>query len=297
MDGENFICLRTIKRKRITKAEKDELMGAIMAELIAEHPQTVRHVFYCLCHLDTVGKTESGYRRIQRLILTLRKTGEMPYSWISDGTRYRIKPNTFDSIADAIEETAMFYRRALWRDSGVYVEVWCESDSIAGVLQPVTEKYDVSLMSSRGFSSHTFLHQAATEMSYIGKPAYIYYVGDYDPSGKLIGDHILRQLREFAPDTHIEFERLLINRDQIDEYDLPTKPVKKNSHAGKFDDTRTVEAEAMPAGQTREILEKAILRHIEPAEIEVIEVAEKDERRAFEMFREDWMYENGETLQ
>lgn len=283
-------------RSRLTNVQLAELEVAIIAELEAEHPQTVRHVYYRLCHLDAVGKTDSGYRRIQRLVLKLRKNGRLPYRWVSDGTRYRIAPNTFESISEALNDTARLYRRALWRDAEVYVEVWCESDSIAGVLHPVTSRYDVSLMSSRGFSSHTFLYRAGVEIDQIGKRTQILYVGDYDPSGKLIGEHIEKQLREFAPNVDIEFKRLLINSEQIEEYDLPTKPPKRTTHSARFDDTRTVEAEAMPAGLTREFLEAAILEHIDEHEIAVIETAEQDERRALQMFRQDWLKENPEPL-
>ena len=284
---------RAIKRKRLTRDELDQLEIAIIAEVQSENPQTVRHVFYRLCHLETVGKSEKGYRRIQRLVLNLRKAGRLPYAWISDGTRYRIKPTTYGSVAEAIEDTANYYRRSLWRDSGVYCEVWCESDSIAGVLDPVTDRYDISLMSSRGFSSHTFLHQAGVELTEVGKPAFIFYVGDFDPSGMLIGENIAKRLREFAPGIDIEFERLLINPEQIEEYDLPAKPVKRNSHAHNFRDSRAVEAEAMAAGLTRKILENAILRHVDTRELEVLGIAEISERHALRMFRHDWIEESG----
>lgn len=288
---------RALKTKRLTNAQLAELEVAILAEVESEHPQTVRHVFYRLCHLETIGKSENGYRRIQRLVLNLRKAGRLPYSWISDGTRYRIKPTTYGSVSEAIADTARFYRRSLWRDSGVYCEVWCESDSIAGVLDPITDQYDISLMSSRGFSSHTFLHQAGVELTEVDKPAFIFYVGDFDPSGMLIGENIAKRLREFAPGIEIEFERLLINPEQIEEYDLPAKPVKRNSHAHNFRDSRAVEAEAMPAGQTREILEQAILQHVDTRELEVLEVAERDERRMLHLFRRDWIDEHGDRLQ
>ena len=284
-------------RRRLTRTDIAELEEAILEEVRSEHPQTVRHVFYRLCHLDAVGKTVSGYRRIQRLVLKLRKEGRLRYSWIADGTRFRIKPQTYDSISEAISETARFYRRSLWRDSDVYVEVWCESDSIAGVLRPITEEYDISLMSSRGFSSHTFLYRAAIEMRYIGKPVFVYYIGDWDPSGALIGKHVIDRLREFAPGIEIEFERLLINPDQIEEFDLPTKPVKESSHSKSFRDNRAVEAEAMPAGQTREILENAILRHVSERELEVLEIAEAEEKSALALFRSKWEEEHGGDLQ
>ena len=219
----------------------------------------------------------------------MRIDGRLPYAWIADGTRYRIKPTTFGSIEEAIADTARFYRRTLWLESDIYVEVWCESDSIAGVLEPITDRYDVSLMSSRGFSSHTFLHNAGVELAQFAKPAFIYYIGDWDPSGKLIGENIARQLRHFAPGVDIEYERLLITRQQIEELSLPSKPPKPSSHSKGFNDTRTVEAEAMPARLTREILEQAILRHIDSRKLSVIETIEREERQVLDLFTRDWM--------
>jgi len=289
-------CPRTLNpgsRYRLSKSDQEELEQSIIDAVTEEHPQSVRHVFYQLCHLPSVGKTESGYRRIQRLVLNLRKQGRMRYSWIADGTRYRIKPTTYGSVEEALEETARYYRRALWRDVDVYVEVWCESDSIAGVLDPITDRYDISLMATRGFSSHTFLHAAGVELTGIGKPTYIYYVGDWDPSGKLIGETVASHLRNFAPSIDIEFERLLINPEQIEAYSLPTKPTKHSSHSRGFGDSRTVEAEAMPAGQTREILENAILQHIDEHQIDIIKTAEYEEKEILRLIKIDPPYPDG----
>ena len=286
----------SVKRRR-TNAQLAELEDLMVAEVEEEHPMTVRHLYYRLCHLTLVGKTEAGYRCIQRLALNLRKEGRIPYEWISDGTRYRIVPSTYDSIEEALKETADFYRRDLLRGLDDYLEIWCESDSIAGVLEPITDRYAVSLMSSRGFSSHTFLYRAAMEMQAIGKPTFVYYIGDYDPSGQLIAENIIRRLREFAPDIDIEFERLLITRNQIERFDLPAKPIKHSTHSARFDDHRAVEAEAMAASRTRAILESAINRHIDKHALEVIQVAEQDERRALNMFRHDWIAEHADRLQ
>jgi hypothetical protein len=42
------------------------------------------------------------------------------------------KPTTFDSIDEALRETARLYRKALWRDADAYIEIWCEKDALAG---------------------------------------------------------------------------------------------------------------------------------------------------------------------
>jgi hypothetical protein len=200
----------------------------------------------------------------------------VPWSWVSDGTRWRIQAESFDTRADAIRHAADTYRRDLWRRTPVYIEVWCESDSMAGVLHPETDRYNVSLMSSRGFSSKSFLYHSAMTIQEQGRPAYLYYVGDWDPSGKLIPEDIEATLRRFAPKADIHFNRLLVTPDQINKWDLPTKPAKRSTHSKGFTGG-TVEAEAMPANVTRQLVRRAIELHLDMREVEVMRVAEKSE--------------------
>ena len=63
----------------------------------------------------------------------------------------------------------------------------------------ITDKYDVSLMVSRGYSSTTFLKDGAEKLP-IGRPSYIYHLGDFYPSGVHAGEKIKEDLNEFAPD-------------------------------------------------------------------------------------------------
>ena len=80
----------------------------------------------------------------------------MDYEAIADATRWMRKPRTFNSIEEAINDTARLYRKSLWTDAMTYVEIWCEKDALAGVIVPITRKYDVPVMVARGFASETF---------------------------------------------------------------------------------------------------------------------------------------------
>ena len=70
------------------------------------------------------------------------------------------KPRSYNSVEDALADTARLYRKSLWNDAESYVEVWCEKDALAGVIYPITANYDVPLMVARGFSSETFCYEA-----------------------------------------------------------------------------------------------------------------------------------------
>jgi hypothetical protein len=226
-----------------------------------------------------VSKTEAAYKRIVvRLLTRMRLTGEIPYGWITDNTRWMRKPRTYSSIPDMLERTAEFYRRALWDSAPVYVEIWLEKEALSGVLYDVTEVYDVPLMVTRGYPSLTYLYEASVILNGMAKPVYLYYFGDYDPSGVDISRHIEERLRSFAPNAEIHFIRVAVNQDQIAEMNLPTRPTKPtDSRSKKFAD-ESVEVDAIDPHILRAMVQEVIRRHVDPDELSRLESIEAAER-------------------
>jgi hypothetical protein len=189
-----------IKRQRRTKSDIAAISEAIVELLEQDHPQTVRQVFYALTVRGIIAKDETEYHRtVIRLLVKLRELGRVPFGHLADNTRWQRKPSTFTGIADALDNFARAYRRDLWAASPMYVEIWCEKDALAGVIYEETKAYDVPLMVARGYASLTFLHSAAEAISAHGKPAYIYHLGDLDPSGQDAARDIEEKLRRYAP--------------------------------------------------------------------------------------------------
>jgi hypothetical protein len=146
-----------IKRRRSTKSEVGERRAALYAIVRQMEPMTVRQVFYQATVRGIVEKTEGGYNKVQTDLVVMRKAGLLPYRWLADNTRWQRKPQTWSSPEHAIRETAKFYRKALWDEAESYVEIWLEKDALSGVIEPVTEHYDVPLMVARGYASLSFL--------------------------------------------------------------------------------------------------------------------------------------------
>jgi hypothetical protein len=229
---------------------------------------------------DLVAKTEAGYDTVQIQLVKMRRAGAVPYDWITDGTRWARRVKTYGSPAEALAETARFYRRSIWDSTPVYVECWCESDSIAGVIVDVTAEYAVPLFPAKGFSSLGFLYPSALGLQYAadGRPAHVLYVGDWDPSGKVIPEKIEEELRKHAVGADIRFTRLAVNPNQIRSLDLPSKPPKaSDSRAWNFSG-QTVEAEAIPVATMQDIVRSAIEAYIDPRILRGVEVAEESER-------------------
>ncbi len=270
---------RAIKRIRRTKLDMVAICDAICAEFKAHHPQTIRHVFYRLTVNGVIPKTAAAYNTVKRKSLDLRKDGVLPFAWVADNTRWIRRPTTYDSPEEAALACARDYRRALWRHSGVHVEVWSESDSIAGTIVDITDYYDVPLMVARGYASASFKWRIAQHIKAAGRPCHLYHVGDYDPSGIDIARDIEKGLREFAPEAEIHFETIAVTPEQIAEYDLPTKPPKASDSRTRKFKGGTVEVEALPVEVLQAIVRDAIEQHIDFRELEVIEATEQSEKQ------------------
>src|SRR5262245_35655778 len=130
-----------VKRQRSTKAEVEERRAALLAIIDDGKPMTVRQVFYQATVRGLVEKAETGYGKVQLDLTKMRRDGTLPYDWLADNTRWQRKPRTFDSVEDALKETARFYRKNLWNDADAYVEIWLEKEALAGVIYPVTGMY------------------------------------------------------------------------------------------------------------------------------------------------------------
>ena len=274
----------TIKRVRRTKAQIEQLEVQMVEVLSEDHPQSVRHMFYRMTDprlLEPVEKSETrGYRVVQDRLVKMRRSGVLPYGWITDATRRGYFVNTFDSPSDFIRRMAGLYRSDLWKHSDYYCEVWVESRSIAGVIQDLCEELAVSLYPSGGFTSLTLAFEAAESINqaHNGRDVVIFYIGDYDPAGVLIDVAIERELRQHLdPEVDLRFERIGITEQQVIDYDLPTKPRKAGERRAPHIE-RTVEAEALPAGLMRELLRERIEALLPPRALDVAKVAEENEQ-------------------
>jgi hypothetical protein len=243
-------------------------------------PQTVRQIYYALTVRGTIAKTETEYQRTAvRLLTDMRECGEIPFEAIADNTRWMRKPSTFTGLEACLKSTAEQYRRNLWASSSVYVEIWCEKDALAGVILEESEVYDVPLMVAKGYASISFLHSAAKAIEANGKPAYIYHFGDLDPSGRDAARDIEAKLRRYAPGAEIHFECPAVTPEQVQKWDLPTRPTKMtDTRAKKFGSNTSVELDAIPAQKLRELVRECIERHIDKEQLKILKIAEESER-------------------
>ena len=234
-----------IKRKRRTAVEVYSLYSAVV-DILNEYDEaiTIRHLFYRLESKQIIAKDEKSYNHLVSHLGKWRVNGSIPFDRFVDGTRWHYGVDTFDNAAEALEESIRSYRKNLWRTQEYYVEVWCEKEAIASMVKPVADRWSLKTFVCRGFNSLSGSASAANqflEAYWKGKRPVILYLGDHDPSGLCIDQSLMKHLSYFdiipknelgiehvTVADRVEFVRVAILPEQIEEFDLPTRPVKRS---------------------------------------------------------------------
>jgi hypothetical protein len=150
-----------IKRVRSTKLVTNTRRSRIYQIVEENQPMTVRQVYYQAVVHNLVDKTEKGYDQVQDDLTKLRRSGELPYDWLIDEGRRARKPYTVQGLAQALNDTRRSYRLDPWRGVGAVVQIWLERNALAGVIEAVTDEYDVALMVTALFLDHLRLRGRA----------------------------------------------------------------------------------------------------------------------------------------
>jgi hypothetical protein len=276
-----------IKTRR-TQAEMAALRQGLYDIVAAQRPMTVRQVFYRAVSAGLIPKTEAAYKTtVGRLLTLMRRDGELPYGWIADNTRWMRKTASWHNLSDMLEQSTQFYRRALWDDQWYRCEVWLEKDALAGVVADVTGPWDVPLMVTRGYPSLSFLHEAAEAVNANGKDTVIFYLGDHDPSGEDIPRFVERELADRL-DVELEFVKVAVTAEQIEDYDLATRPTKQSDSRARNFEGESVEVDAIEPDDLRLLVEDAITSVIDSAALARHRTSEAAERESLDRFVEAW---------
>ena len=271
-------------RPKWPKAQYLQLDRQIIELLEGDNPQSVRHVYYCMTRSDLpayVLKNRKGYRKVQNRIKLLRERGKVPYGHIVDLSRRGWLQPLHRSVKEWMIENVYSFRYNLWAPTGTRCELWCESDSLASVLWETCRKWGVSCFPTRGFSSESFVYDAAEMNNNRFKPdrLIVLYVGDHDPSG-LDAFHSLKKKMAQHMDIPWEMRHLGITPEQIIEYDLPGQELKDHEmkKGQRYGITEGVEGEALPAHIMREIVQTEIESLLPPFALELAGVEEESAR-------------------
>ncbi len=272
-----------------------DLRDVILNVLFEVYPDTTmssRQVFY-QCLGPALSNCQAEYKRLCRTLVDMRRDGSVPYSRIVDRTRSMHRLAGWDSAVDIIEASANQFRRDMWQLHGSVPMIACEKQALEGILTEVCDEYGVALWIIRGFNSESFDYEWAEEIkrqTRAGHAIHIGYLGDHDPSGRVIGEASRKKLEGFG--AVFEWERLGLHPGDLKSYGLELVPLKDgDSRANRFRTefgTGAAELDALPPGEVprriREFVGQFVIENIR----EAVERDERVQKESLDVVMRNW---------
>ena len=211
----------------------------------------------------------------------LRKDALLPLDWLIDVSRNPRGGQGWNESVEVfldglIERIPRMYSLNLLADHEFSIQVWLEKEALIGVIERTINKWDVPLLPAKGYSSLSFLKDAASSLEYKDRPAKIFHFGDYDPSGQNAIETVQRDLPRLAPKTArhgIEFNVVAVLPRHIEEMNLPTRLTNKDDpRAEKFGSDVSVELDAIEPNVLRQMVDEVLQPCFPPGAIETLEL-------------------------
>ena len=114
-----------------------------------------------------------------------------------------------------------------------------------------------------------------------GLTYHVYHLGDFDRAGQDAANSLREKLERFADEEGIDlvFEQIAVTREQIADWNLPTREPKRKSAADKkWSHDFACELDAIPPDLLRDLVEAHINLHLPQDKLEVLKAAEESER-------------------
>jgi hypothetical protein len=218
------------------------------------------------------------------------------------GRQPNLPPRSWDSAEGYRNTIKSMFRFDAWQYQPVYVEMWTEGEAIAPIAEQALDGLRVPLIVNKGNTSTSAVHESAHRLAlavqrqievhhcdsfdaddvFETDPAdfpdglvHILYVGDHDAAGvhmdKDLQTRIVRHagspwLKEWIglclEQGAIEFERIAVTPDQVEEYNLPGVEQKWTDQSKNyFEEFGHMDAwafEALPTDEAPRILREAV---------------------------------------
>ena len=254
---------------------------------------TLRQIYYQLVARQIIPNQQKYYMKLSRLCVIGRDEGILPEDAFADRLRQVDKPNSWLDLADFIATVRQAYKKDKWAEQDVYLEIWTEKDALRGVITPVTYAYDVALLIVRGQVSRTAIYESYerfAEKIEEDKDCYLYYFGDFDPSGLSIYHSLQERITSHGEDgQYINFERVALVPGQIEKYNLPSDPAKQadpnyKRFVSEYGDN-VVELDSLPPDVLRELVEYCITTRLDYEVLEQVQEIELKEQAKLQELR------------
>ena len=152
------------------------------------------------------------------------------------------------------------------------IEIWAEKTTMNEILEPLAEKYGITLITGMGELSITACRLFIDRAKANRRPVRILYISDFDPGGQSMPVAVARKIEFMIHnrrlDLDVQVRPVVLTPEQCEEYDLPRTPIKDTERrAAAFEERHGAGAteldalEALHPGALQQILEREIARY------------------------------------
>lgn len=225
--------------------------------------------------------TLKNYSRLSKLISDARLAGRVDWDAIEDRGRRPQRASEWDSVSDLMQSALAAFRLPRWENQGTYVELWVEKDALASVLWPVANRWSITLMVNKGYSSQSAMYTSAQRFrakEECGCALTLLYVGDHDPSGEDMVRDIGARMGMFeVPD--LDVRKIAITMPQIRRLRPPPNPAKVTDPRAKAyiaeHGDRSWEVDAIPPDMLVRLVDEQMATLISQAEWDAVMAREE----------------------
>lgn len=204
-----------------------------------EYP-SIRHIFYRFVD-EFWPNTKSVYKRLSVWLRDKRLKGEIDWHLLRDGAgrehekgdwTYRTPRRHILLWLDLFTQIAERYLLPRWDNQPKKVIVVCEKEADYPIIQSVTKDLNVDTAYARGYSGWRLLFEIAERFKEEKKEELVIIaLSDFDPSGgekaerggKDLVSFLLKAMLRLGIE-NVSVEKVLVTKEQIEEFKLPYRP-------------------------------------------------------------------------
>lgn len=256
---------------------------------------TLRQLYYQFVSKDWIPNSDRSYKRLGDCVADGRMAGLIDWSAITDRLRKQRDLTHWSNPREIIKACASQFRIEKWRTQPKRVEVWVEKDALSDVVAKACEPLDVPYFVCRGYTSVSAMWESGNgrvrEWQANGQQPVILHLGDHDPSGIDMSRDIAERLEMFAQ-APIEFHRIALNMDQVDEYSPPPNPAKlsdaRAEHYISQYGPSSWELDALDPDMLRKLITDHVLVHRDDVLWQTAKRKEAEMRSALGTIADNW---------
>jgi hypothetical protein len=256
---------------------------------------TLRQLYYQFVARGLLENRQANYKGLGALLSRARLAGLVDWTAMEDRTR-NLEGGSwgYADVPDFISYLSRQYQIDIWDGQETYLEVWVEKEALAGVVQKAVENYRVAYLCCRGNVSQSEMYEAGKRMamqSANGRSCHVFHLGDHDPNGMDMTRDNADRLAMFS-DGAVEFHRIALNMDQIEELKPPPNPAKETdsryaSYVRQYGDL-SWELDALSPAYIDRLVNRNLERYIDLDTMNARRAEEEQGRQNLERVSTNW---------